>query len=186
MDNERKMSILTLQRELCKEIREITSDLQMKQPGSTELTAPRVFGQDLPIPRKKDEDIGYGDTDIPDEEDQYGIGFLFPWILVKLDLGNVSASNERQRISVILVIGVFDDDLEANGHERIVIIVERIMERFAKDPLLGGQIVAVPVDDDHMFRWSLQDENTHPQYFGALEMAFEMPGFEREDYYGFA
>lgn len=53
MDNERKMSILTLQRELCKEIREITSDLQMKQPGSTELTAPRVFGQNLPIPRKR-------------------------------------------------------------------------------------------------------------------------------------
>ena len=67
-----------------------------------------------------------------------------------------------------------------------MIMIERVMERFAKDPLLSGQIMAVPIDNNHMFNWSMQDEDTYPYFYGALEMAFYTPGFQREDRYGFA
>lgn len=186
MDKERQMSILTLQWKLCQEIEKITADMRMKQPGKAELTAPRVFAQNLPIPQRNGWEVSGGDTDIPVEESEYGIGYEFPWIVAKIDLGIVSAPSKTQKVNVILVIGAFCDDSDAAGHEQIIIIMERIMERFSKNPLLGGQLLAVPIDDDHMFRWSLQDEDTHPHYFGALEMAFEMPGFEREDQYGYA
>ena len=50
------------------------------------------------------------------------------------------------------------------------------MERFGKNPVLGGRFVMKPALD-----WSLSDEDTYPYYYGGLLMQFEVPAIEKED-----
>ena len=158
MDSIRKMSLAELQKELSGELEKIMQDMLLQQPDSTELVKMKAYRQALPI----------------------------PWALIKLDRGTVEGIGGNQKVTVLIIFGIFSDSLENTGHEVIAIMIERVMERFSKDPLLAGQITAVPVDESHMFNWSLQDEDTYPYFYGALEMAFCMPGFQREDRYGFA
>ena len=84
---------------------------------------------------------------------------------------------------MIVVVGVYDDATDRSGYKGVMIALERIMERFSVRPLLAGKFTAVQLDNNNMFRWSLQDEDTYPYYYGAIEMAFEMMGTIREDKY---
>lgn len=187
MAHKTQLTILTLQKELRKEIEAITQDMLLKQPNSKDLIRLRAFSQNLPIPHKlTPEMLPSGDTDIPEEESEYGIEYPFPWAMVKLEEGNIPEPGADQKVNVIIVLGIFDDSQENKGHETIVLVIERIMERFLKNPLLSGQFTLVPIDNNHLVQWSLQDEDTYPYYYGAIAMAFQTPGFQREDYYGFA
>ena len=186
MDNTRRMVLLDLQQELSKELEKILADMKLKQPSSLELVPIKAYGQTLPIPEPLKNTKTYSNDDLPEEEADIQKAFPFPWALVKLDRGIVTGIGGPQIVSVVIVFGIFDDREENQGHETVLIMIERIMERFAKDPLLSGQLTVVPIDENHMFNWSLQDESTHPYFYGALEMAFSTPGFQREDRYGFA
>ena len=186
MDSTRRMALLDLQKELSKEIENILEDMMLKQPSSPELIPIKAYGQALPIPERLTNAENYSNEDLPEEEADIQKAFPFPWALIKLDRGIVRGIGEPQIVYVVIVFGIFDDGKENQGHEAVLIMIERVMERFAKDPLLSGQIMAVPIDNNHMFNWSMQDEDTYPYFYGALEMAFYTPGFQREDRYGFA
>lgn len=186
MDSIRKMSLIELQKQLAGELEKIMQDMLFQQPDSTELVKMKAYRQALPIPQRIEKTYPYNSDDLPDEESGYKMGYPFPWALIKLDRGTVEGIGGNQKISVLIIFGIFNDSLENTGHEAITIMIERVMERFSKDPLLAGQMTAAPVDENHMFNWSLQDEDTYPYFYGALEMAFWMPGFQREDRYGFA
>lgn len=179
----RVITPLTFQDELCEEIEKIASDMLLRQPGTDARVKLKAYAQNLPVPEvsvRQSEVL----SDLPEMESE--VSYPFPWVLVKLDTGSVLPSVGRQRCRVIIIVGVFNDDLNRSGHRECTIILERIMERFAKDPLLHHKFTAVQLDDEHMFSWALQDEDTHPYYYGSLEMMFEMNGFEREDRYGYA
>ena len=153
---------------------------------TVELVNVRAYGQNLPVPEQLENIGNYGENDLPEEEADFQKAFPFPWALVKLDRGAVTGIGEPQKVSAVIVFGIFDNREENQGHETILIMIERVMERFAKDSLLAGQITVTPIDENHMFNWSLQDEDTYPYFYGALELSFLLPGFQREDRYGFA
>lgn len=184
MDKNRATTVYFLQKALQREIERLTEDLVFKQPGTDKPGKLRAFRQQLPIPERGLYDPGFESFEIGDEQDIYP----FPWCVIKVDGGSVAAPGEAQKTKLILVIGIYDDDRQQHGHEDVLLVIERIMERFAKEPLLEHKFTNIRLDDREWFRWTLQDaeDDTYPYYFGALELAFSMPGFQREDSHGYA
>lgn len=183
MDKIALTAVLKLQDALCDEIEEITKDMPFKRygkPGNGYRI--KAYPQDLPIPQKNSENAG---NEFMDENaDEIGV-FNFPWAIVKLDSGSTSAPAPQSymRTDLIVAVGVYDDNHDRSGYRGVITAITRIMERFQKQPLLAGKFTCIPIDKDEMFSWGLQDEDTHPYYYGALKMAFLMQSFEREDKY---
>ncbi|PKM72846.1 MAG: hypothetical protein CVU91_07410 [Firmicutes bacterium HGW-Firmicutes-16] len=122
-----------------------------------------VFVHDIPVIQGDDE----GDSEAPPPE---------PYIVVKATSGNIASEDDPQAVTVVLVICVFDDANERQGHKDILHIIQKVYERFAKNPVLAGKFVLkYPID------WVLQDEDTYPYYFGGMQLLFECHAIKKED-----
>lgn len=129
------------------------------------VVALNVFTQDTPVRNGDDED----ETDATEETPE-------PYIVVKATSGNIASEDDPQAVTVVLVICVYDDATARQGHKDALHIIQKIYERFAKNPLLAGNfILKYPID------WVLQDEDTYPYYFGGMQFQFEVPAIQKED-----
>lgn len=118
-----------------------------------------VFKNRLPVVTEDEED-----------ESQY-----FPYAIARLS--DASTDEEKpwqQRVYVLL--GVYDDDLKGSGYLHILTMMERITDRYLQEPLLNHKYRAEP-----KMSTDIQDEDTYPYYFGAVEMTFNIPKMERRD-----
>ena len=75
----------------------------------------------------------------------------------------------KRQISIILVIGIFEDSLENKGHESVLEIIERIQQHYEETPALKEFVCADP------FNWALQDEPSYPYFYGAVNLVFHAP-----------
>ena len=104
----------------------------------------------------------------------------FPYIIVALNEGSIENESSAQEVSVLLYIGVYDNAENVNGHKDIINIIEKIYERFAKNPVLAKRYVF-----KYPMTWALQDEkedvDTYPYFFGGIEMKFETYAMVKED-----
>ena len=92
--------------------------------------------------------------------------------------GEIENADSAQAVNINLLIGVYEPDYDKQGHKDILTIIARIYERFAKEPVLNGRyILQYPV------LWSLQEEESHPFYFGGVSLTFEAAAVRREDKY---
>ena len=121
-----------------------------------------VYEQNLPIRQ---------DEDAPDP---------MPHVIVRLETGQDNGGVEPQEVFVILRIGYFDDDAENNGHKGVLGIIQKIQERFMKEPMLAKQFYFMH-DEQHPFNWALQDEESFPYFFGAASMTFATAAIRKED-----
>lgn len=87
---------------------------------------------------------------------------------------------EPQEVFVTLLIGYFDDDAGNNGHKGVLGIIQKIQERFMKEPMLAKQFYFMN-DEQHPFDWALQDEESFPYFFGAASMTFATAAIRKED-----
>ena len=157
------MTATNLQEALAENIRQIFHyDMFMDSTG--EYVSLRVFEQGLPI--RKDED----------ESDPV------PYLIVRIEDAEVKGWTEAQIVETSLLIGCFDDDTNNVGHKTVLGIIQRIEERFFKNPMLASQFMFLN-DDQHPFDWALQDEESFPYYFGAVRMYFNTPAIRKEDKY---
>lgn len=130
------------------------------------------LGHDVPLksfvhslPVKVGDDESLTDADYPE-----------PYIVSEIDGGKQATENDGHVVNVAVVICVCDDNTARNGHQDALAIIQRIIERFSKNPALGGRFNMVfPIE------WSLADEDTYPYYYGGLLMHFEVSAIERED-----
>ena len=99
-----------------------------------------------------------------------------PYIVSEINGGKKATDDDAHIITVAVIICVCDDNTARHGHQDILSIIQRIVERFGKNPVLGGRFVMRPALD-----WSLSDEDTYPYYYGGLLMQFEVPAIEKED-----
>ena len=83
-------------------------------------------------------------------------------------------------VLVTLLIGYFDDDAGNNGHKGVLGIIQKIQERFMKEPMLAKQFYFMN-DEQHPFDWALQDEESFPYFFGAASMTFATAAIRKED-----
>ena len=149
------MNARLFQDALVADMEELFKDRLYKTPGGE--TAPvSVFAQNLP--KRKSED----------DEDP------FPYIIVRLAEGDIENQTAAHKINVILLVGIFDDDLANQGHRQVLEMLELIQLRFEETPLLAKYYT---INDP--FEWALQDEESYPYFFGAAKMNFNLPAPRR-------
>lgn len=153
---------IKLQELLKAEIEKLTSDMHLKNPNPEqggEYKKLAVFIQDLPVPEGND------------EEDEDEIISQAPYVIVETYDSNGGAG--KSSISVIFVIGIFDDDKNKSGYRDCIRIKNRIVERFSTNPLLGE------FEAEREWTWQISEEDTYPYSFGGLKMTFLAPAFSR-------
>lgn len=155
------MTPIELQRELAKEVENILKDIVCKTASGKQANI-RAFCQSLP---KRMQNI-VADPLAEDEEDD-----PYPFCVVRIDSGGLEAVNGAMEIKTTLVFGVFNDAVSCQGHQIILTMFHRIMERFTQNPVLGGMFQMNPAEG---VEWTLDDEDKHPYYFGAMSMAWNM------------
>lgn len=117
------------------------------------------------LPTKTGNEESLTDADYPE-----------PYIVSEVKGGKQASANDPHVVSVAVVICVCDDNTAKHGHQDILAIIHRIIERFNKNPALAGRFnLQFPVE------WTLSDEDTYPYYYGGLLMQFEVAAIERED-----
>lgn len=155
------MTATVLQEELCKELHNIFRNEKFKNTLGERVPL-NVFEQQLPI--REDEDA-------PDP---------IPYIIVRVETGTIKTGVDPQEVLVTMLFGYFDDDTQNNGHKGILGMIQRVIERFEKEPMLVNQFMLMH-DDQHSVDWALQDEESFPYFFGAASMTFKTAAIRKED-----
>lgn len=151
------MTPLDLQDELAKVIEELFSGYDYRLPGGGRSKL-NIFTQHIPI----------NQTD--DEEEPV------PYIIVRLSSGDDDGTRDSYNtVRVLIIAGIFDDSLEAQGHRDISNIFQMIYQRFHENPSLSKARYSGE------FHWALQEDNYYPYYFGACSMEFYIAAIRRED-----
>lgn len=99
-----------------------------------------------------------------------------PYIVSEIVGGKQVSANDPHVVDVAVNICVCDDNTAMHGHQDVLSIVHRIIERFAKNPALAGSFIL-----QHPVEWALSDEDNYPYYFGGILMRFEVAAIEKED-----
>ena len=167
------MTPLDLQDDLVAELKELFQPFLYKVPmdledldtedggaaASVKRVPINVYSQALPV-QQSDE-----------EEDPV------PYLIVRLssgeDPGGESSSNT---VKLVIIIGVWDDALDNQGHRDVLNIIQKIYERFSKNPCLNHRSVYTGE-----FNWAAQEDGYFPYFFGACSMSFNIAAIRRED-----
>lgn len=155
------MTPLELQDELIGEMSRILEGYAYKTPNGG-LIPVNVFAQELPM----------NGTD--DEYDPV------PYIIVRLTGGEDDGGRESfNTVSVVLIVGIWDDSPEAQGHRDVMNIIQKIYQRFHENPDLNRKAAYAGG-----FAWAMQDDEYYPYSIGACHMKFHIAAVRRkEDYF---
>lgn len=150
------MTARELQDALVSDLRTLFANRRYKTPGD-QTAAISVFSQNLPK-RLSEED------DDP-----------FPYLVVRINGGSVESQTDPHKVSVYILVGVYDGNAENQGHRTVLEIIELIQSHYERSPLLDGKFVFTDP-----FHWALQDEDSYPYFFGGVEITFDAPAPRRE------
>ena len=152
------MTPLMLQDELVEEMKRLFSDYLYKAPKGERVPI-NVYAQNIPI----------NETD--DEADPV------PYLIVQLNSGKDDGTRDSfNTVNLVIIIGIWDGALDAQGHRDVSNVIHKIYERFQKNPNLNG-IAAYSGE----FDWMLQEDNYYPFSFGACSLKFHIAAIRRED-----
>lgn len=121
-----------------------------------------IYKQDLPIPEDTDYDV---DTDRASA----------PYIVVQMTNGAIRGDDEAQKVEFSLVICAYDEGKKREGWQDVANIKEDIIQRFCSAPYFGGAFtIQKPI------AWALQEDDTHPYYYGAVSMVCTAPAITQD------
>lgn len=150
------MNARILQDALVADLQKLLKNRRYKTPdGGT--AALSVFSQNLPKRVSEDDDDP------------------FPYIIARIDSGDIDTQTDPYKVAVFLLIGIFDDDAKNQGHRAVLEIMEVIQQHYEETPLLDGQFTFTDP-----FHWALQDEESYPYFFGGVEVNFALPAPRRK------
>lgn len=153
------MTPLDLQDELVEEMSRILDGYTYKTPGGERIPI-NVFSQNIPL----------NETD--DEEDPV------PYMIVRLNSGEDDGTRDSfNTVSVVVIVGLWDDALDLQGHRDLMNIIQKVYQRFQATPYLRNKKAAYAGE----FKWALQDDSYYPYNFGACHMKFNIAAVRRED-----
>ncbi|MCD8204717.1 MAG: hypothetical protein LUC16_02700 [Coprobacillus sp.] len=141
-----------------------------------------VYSQNLPIPKSAPPPEYDLDPAVVEEglmaSDVSNVPEPFPYIIVRANQGVIETIEGEQEVEFYLLIGVYDNRLDNQGHKDVLNIIQDIYERFSKCALLDHRYeCAMPIE------WALQDEESYPYYFGGMTLRFLTHPIRREDPY---
>ena len=156
------MTALDLQRELADVIRDLFAEVRLKAVGTQQARAPKVFMQDLPIPK----------------DDYEAVYSELPYIIVHLSEGSIEEwdmPDAENTIRIELYLGVYNKDEDRSGHVELLNMIQRIQNYFGIHRRVNNFIL------QPSFRWVLDEEDRYPNYFGAVALSFSAPRTIKED-----
>lgn len=152
------MTPLMLQDLLAEEIKDILKDYLYKTPAG-ERVPMNVFTQNIPVNQ--------------DDEDEDPI----PYVIIRLNSGEDSGEGDSfNTVNLVIIVGIWDDSSEAQGHRDVLNVFQKVYERFHKNPSLKNQAVYIG-----KFDWALQEDTYYPYSFGACSLSFHIAAIRRED-----
>lgn len=98
----------------------------------------------------------------------------FPYLLIKVTDGDIPEDESQYTVIVNMIIGIYYSDEDAQGEDIILNVIQEIIERFRKHPVLKAFTM------QNQVKWALTDEVTHPYYFGGIETHWTVPMIQRE------
>ncbi len=156
------MTFKELQDDLIAEIEALLKDVRTKNTDGEEIIGIKGYPHMLPILQSDEDDPA-----------QY-----FPYFIVRYDGGQTEDDDDCWHVSTNIILGVHETATE-NGHEHILVMIQRIVDRFAWDPQFAGKYRV-----DQKIQWAVQEDDTYPFYFGAVALTISAPKIGRKsDYY---
>lgn len=152
------MTFKNLQDDLIEEVEVILKDIRTKDPFGEEKVGVKGYGHRLPVIQSDEED-----------ENQY-----FPFFIVRFDNGKTKDDDDCWHVATDIIFGIHDTS-ESGGHENILVIIQRVVDRFASEPGLKKKYRA-----DQEINWAVQEDDTYPYYYGAVGITFSVPKIERK------
>lgn len=162
------MTVCQLQKDLVEDIEETLSGMLFKDSKGN-LVRMKAYCQDVP---KRQHEMKAGAVMPEEEEDPY------PFCVVRAESGGMF--NGSQRVSIVLIIAVFNDDMQNQGQQELLNIFHRLAERFIKNPVLKDKYRLVQGEG---ISWILDDEDRYPYFIGGMAMKWDTFFTEREDVY---
>lgn len=146
-----------LQLALVEEIKALFADTRLKNTKGEEV-AMNVYSQFVPGKRS-------------DQEDD-----PFPYAIVRVQEGNLSALTEPETCNVLIFFGFWDDSLDFQGYKDVLNAITRLkIHLFAKKIIDKRYRISYPFD------WAIdEDEKNHPYYFGGMQTTWELPQVQQE------
>lgn len=153
------MTARQLQTALAEDLKELFKNRRYFDPSGKRQSV-SVYKQQLPKRQSDDEDDP------------------FPYIVIRLDSGGIATQTDPHKVAVLLLVGIYDDSPENNGHEDVLEIMEVIQQHYENTPYIYTSVGGCRFTDP--FNWVLQDEESYPYFFGACNMAFEIEAPRRK------
>lgn len=158
------MTILDFQEELTRDVKRILKDIVTINAAGERVNGVNVYQQQLPVITS-------------DEEDD---SIFLPYALIRLYGGKTEDDDAPWIVTADIHFGVYDADQSNQGHQHIMVMCQRVIDRYAAEPLLAKKYRAEPD-----IEWAVQDDDTYPYYFGGVRIKFSVPKIgRREPVYG--
>ncbi len=151
------MTAAHLQDALMEDVREILKDIITEDKSGERVEGVNVFAQQLPVFRAREGDASK----------------TLPYAVVKL-LDGVTANEDPWTVTAGIYLGVRDMDQENQGHRHVLVMIQRIIDRFVSEPLLAKKYWAQPE-----MEWALDTEDLYPNFYGAVCIKFSVPKIGR-------
>lgn len=151
------MTASGLQDALMEEVKEILKDIITEDVSGERVDGVNVFAQQLPIITA-------------DEEDETQ---SVPYAVIKI-LDGSTVDGEPWAVTVGIYFSVHDADDRNQGHRHVMVMIQRVIDRFASEPLLDGRYWAQPE-----MEWAIDSEDSYPFFFGGVCIKFGVPKIGR-------
>ena len=150
---------LKLQQDLAKEMEDIAKDMLFDNPLGEKS---KLKGYVQRLPKIFDDSM--------DEEEEYD---PYPFALIRMEKG--TSNFESKVVTVNIIIGIYDNSNDNQGHIAIMNIIDRFEERFLQKPTLNEFCI------NEEMSFALDDESTSPYYLGAITTTWNVPKINRKD-----
>jgi len=154
------MTALELQKDLAAEVENILKDVITKDPDGNRKSGVTAYRQFLPKVTEDDED-----------ETKF-----FPYAIIRLSDATTPDDFTAWQVTVDVLLGVYDDDPKMGGGDNVLIMIQRIIDRFSQEALLARKYRCQSKMD-----WAVQDEDTFPYFFGGVRLVFDIPKIGRSE-----
>lgn len=157
------LTLNELQQALIDEIERLAKDMELinKRGEKAELK-----GYQHAVPFLSALPIDFTEEELPEEESD-----LFPYFVTRIDTVSYhnDRADERNQAHLILLFAVYDNDAELKGYYSLTALMERVINRFQSNPVLGVFYC------EKKMNMAFQEDDTYPQFFGAIEMTWILP-----------
>lgn len=153
------MTFLNLENALIEEISRILADIHTTSADGELITGVNGFKNKLPLI----------------ESDEESDSQFSPFFIVFTSGGKTEDDADWWHVDVSITFGVHDDTPEG-GHEHILIMCQRVLDRFAAEPLLDRRYRA-----EQDMRFMMSDEDAQSYYYGGVGITFSVPKIGRRN-----